>query len=191
MEANVKVNKGDRGYIETKKKRSMILVLLMALLGIIVFLVGYFLNDMSNRNIFTVLAVLFVLPGAKFLVGFIVVFPYHSVTEERYNKVSTNVGEGMQLYTDLVITSAEKVMNIDFAAVGNNQVICLVGKSGQDILYIRKYLSDGVTNWGSNYRVKVVDSEKIFINELNSIKKTEVDEEEEANVKSYLTSLIV
>jgi len=187
----VKVRKGDRGYIEAKKKRSIIFTLLMALFGVIVFLVGYFLNDMSNKNIFTVIAVLFALPGAKFLVGFIVVFPYHSVSKERYDKVSRHVGEGMQLYTDLVITSTEKVMELDFAAIGNNQVICLVGKAGQDIGYIRKYLSGGVANWGSGYKVKVVDSEKIFINELDCVSKAEIDEEEEENVKSYLTSLIV
>ena len=74
----MKINKCDRGYIEAKKKRSILLTLLMALLGIVVFLVGFFLNEMSNRNIFTVAAILFVLPGAKFLVGFIVVFPYRS-----------------------------------------------------------------------------------------------------------------
>lgn len=190
----MKINKCDRGYIEAKKKRSIIYTLITALIGITVFIVGLFLNKMSNRNIFTVIAVLFALPAAKFLVGFIVVFPYHSVSRERYEKVKEHIVEGMELYTDLVITSAEKVMNLDFAAVGNKQVICLVGKKGQDIVYIRKYLSDGVNNWGSGYKVKVVDSEKIFINELDGVKTIEKDEkeqEEEENVKSFLKSLIV
>ena len=187
----MKISKGDRGYIEAKKKRSILLTLLMALLGIVVFLVGFFLNEMSNRNIFTVAAILFVLPGAKFLVGFIVVFPYRSVSRERYEKIKNHTGEGMQLYTDMVITSSDKVMNLDFAVVGNKQVICLVGKSGQDIGCIRKYLSDGVSNWGSGYKVKVVESEKIFINELDAVNIVETDSEEEDNVKSFLTSLIV
>ena len=185
------VKKGKFGYIVSKKKRMAAGVLAMLIVGIAVFLTGYFLNNMSNRNIFTVAAVMFVLPGAKFLVGFIVVFPYKSVTKEKYHSIKAHVGEGMELYTDMVITSAEKVMNLDFVAVGNKRVICLVGKEGQEISYIREYLSKGVDNWGSGYKVKVLDSEKLFVGELDSIKKCQVNEEEEKNVKSFLLSLVV
>ena len=64
----MKISRGQLGYLEYKKKRAIAGTIAMAVLGIIVFLVGFFLNDMSNRNIFTVVAVLFALPGAKFLV---------------------------------------------------------------------------------------------------------------------------
>ena len=184
------IEKGCAGYINRRKKNAFIGVLCMALIGIIVFIVGLFLNNMSNRNIFTVAAVLFVLPGAKYLVRFIVMFPYHSIGEERYNKIKEYLDEGMQLYTDLIITSSEKVMFLDFIVIGNNHVIGLIGK-GQDLSYIRKYLSKGVLNWGDSYKVKIVDSEKVFINELKNIEPADVDEEEENNVKSYITSLIV
>ena len=69
---------------------------------------------MSNRNIFTVVAVLFALPGAKFLVAFIVAFPYHTVGKNSMTKSKPHHFGGMELYTDLVITSSEKVMSLDF-----------------------------------------------------------------------------
>ena len=44
----MKINKCDRGYIEAKKKRSIIYTLITALIGITVIKVGLFLNKMSN-----------------------------------------------------------------------------------------------------------------------------------------------
>lgn len=185
------IQKGDYGYIRNRKKNALIGVFMMVAIGLIVFLIGLLLNDMSNRNVFTVAAVLFVLPGAKFLVRFIVTFPYNSVEKERYDNIKSHVGENMQLYADMIITSSEKVMHLDFVVVGNRQVIGLVGRDKQDISYIRKYLSDGVGNWGESYKVKILDSEKIFLKELDSVTIQETDKEEEENVKSFLTSLIV
>lgn len=186
-----KVTRGEFGYIENRKKRALIGVLLITLIGIAIFLTGLFLNKMSNRNIFTVLAVVMVLPGAKFLVRFIVMFPYHSVEKERYDKVKAILPENMELYTDLVITSPEKVMNLDFIAVGNHQVIGLMGAGKQEIAYVRKYLANGVHNWGSDYKVKILESEKTFFGELAKAESCEVNQEEEGKVKSYIISLIV
>ena len=72
----MKVQRGEFGYIRTRKRRALTGTLLMAVIGIAVFVVGLLLNKMSNRNIFTVIAILFVLPGAKNLVALIVTFPY-------------------------------------------------------------------------------------------------------------------
>ncbi len=187
----MKVKRGDFGYIKAKKKKSLCGTLVMACIGIAIFLIGLFLNKMSNRNIFTVIAVLFVLPGAKSLVAYIVAFPYHSVEKERYEKVKKALPENMVLYTDLVITSSEKVMNLDFAAVGNKQVIGLIGPKEKELSYIRTYLGKGVSNWGEGYKVKIVDSEKLFFSELARVEPCEADADEEEKVKSYLTSLII
>lgn len=187
----MKVRRGEFGYIKTRKKRAVVGTLLMTVFGIAVFLTGLFLNEMSNRNIFTVIAVLFVLPGAKYLVAFIVLFPYHSVGRERYDSIVGKLPEGMQLYTDLVITSSEKIMHLDFAVVGNGQVFGLLGEGKQELAYVRKYLTTGVRNWGEGYKVKILESEKTFLAELAQVEPCEVDEEEEKHVKSYLLSLIV
>lgn len=196
----MRVKKGSFGYIKSKKKKNIAFALAMVFIGVIIFVIGLLLNKMSNRNIFTVIAMLFSLPLSKFLVGLIVVFPYASVEKDRYENVKKSLPDGMELLTDLVITSAEKVMNLDFIAVGNCQVVGLIGKKGQDVNYIRKYLSDGVHNWGNGYNVKILESEKLFLQELKRVsvqekidaeEKREAAEEEEKNVKSYLNSLIV
>lgn len=187
----VKAKKGEFGYIQARKSRALLGVLCMAAVGVAIFLLGLFLNKMSNRNVFTVIAMLFALPGAKFLVAFIVLAPFQSVTRQQYDLVREKLVPGAVLYTDMVITSPEKVMHLDFAVVGNGQVLALLGKGKQELSYVRKYLTEGVRNWGSGYTVKIVDSEKAFLADVAAMKEKEVDGEEEAKVRSYLISLIV
>lgn len=187
----MKIQKGDYGYINNRKKKALTGVVLMAVAGLAVFIAGLLLNKMSNRNIFSVIAVLFVLPGAKYLVRFIITFPYHSADRETYNKIKDHTNGKMQLYADMLVTSSEKIMFLDFIAVGNKYVLALATGKNQEIPYIKKYLADGVHNWGDGYKVKVLDNEKNFIREIDNITVQETDKEEEANVKSYLTSLVV
>ena len=125
------------------------------------------------------------------MVAYIVTFPFQSVSRERYSRAEEALPDKMSLYTDLVITSQEKVMNLDFVAVGNRQVLGLVNEKEKELAYIRNYLTKGVQNWGNGYKVKIMDSEKLFLNELARVEFCEVDEEEEQTVKSYVTSLIV
>ncbi len=187
----MKAGKGELGYIDGRKKRALLGVLSMAAIGVAIFLLGLFLNKMSNRNIFTIFAVLFALPGAKYMVALIVMLPYHSASGERYEKVRERLASGAVLYADMVITSPEKVMHLDFAVVGNGQVLALLGEGKQELSYVKKYLTDGVRNWGSGYAVKIVESEKAFLADVSAMAEKDVDEEEEARVRSYLVSLIV
>lgn len=188
---NEKRKKGEFGYIDMRKKRAFLGVILMMIIGVSIFILGLLLNKMSNRNIFTVIAVLFVLPGAKYLVRLIVLWPYRSVSRQKYDKVREKLVPGAVLYTDLVITSPEKIMHLDFAVVGNGQVLALLGNGKQELSYVRKYVTEGVRNWGNSYQVKIVESEKTFLADVASMAQKDMDEEEEAKVHSYLISLIV
>ncbi len=183
--------KGECGYINWRKRRIILWIAIMAVMAAAIYITGFLLNDKSNKNIFTIVAVLFALPIAKQLVAMILLFPFHSVSQEQYQKAVDKLADGMELMADLVITSPEHVMHLDFAAVGQKQVIALIGEGKQDLAEVRAYLTRGVHNWGSDYKVKIVDSEKVFLQELQKVKPIEVNEEEENKVKAYLLSLIV
>ena len=182
--------KGEFNYIKTRKKIIIFMAVLIVLIALAIFLIGLLLNDMDKANIFTVIAVCAVLPWAKQIVALVVLLPYHSVSLERYEKVEKAVPENVTLYTDLVITSTEKVMNLDFAVVGYGRVIALLGKEGQDMKYIREYLAKGVSNC-SDYKVMLVNNEKAFLAEIANLSEKEVLAEEEEKVNAYLHSLIV
>ena len=177
----MKAKRGDFGYINNRKKRTLTIAIIYSAISIGIYVLGLVLNHMSRQNLFTVIAVLGVLPIVKQIVGFVVVFPYHSVTEEQYQKVQKALPERMELMTDLVITSSEK--------------IGVLGNGKQELSYVREYLSKGVANWGTQYKVQIVEKQAMFLQELARIDSipecTEDQEEELEHVKSYLRSLIV
>ena len=184
-------DKGQRGFIHYKKKMYLFKTILYIVIGLAIFVTGLLLNKMSPRNIFSVLAMLMVLPGARALVGLIVLFPYKSVEEKRYETVSCLAGPSVHFMTDLVITSPDKVMNLDFIAETRGSVIGLLGKHGQDLSYIQNYLSKGVNNFGTSYKVRMFTEEEAFKKALKSLPDRDMDDKEEAAVLEYLNSLIV
>ncbi|MSS64044.1 hypothetical protein [Velocimicrobium porci] len=187
----IKCETGEWGYIKKKKWKQLLLTLLMAFIGIGIFLTGYYFKGKSNQSIFTVLAVLMVLPGAKFFVSFVVLAPYHTPKREQYDELIKILRENGKLFSDMVITSSEKVMNLDFILVSNGQVLGVVGREKQDLAYIQSYLTKGVRNWSSNEIVKIYSSYDELVKAVKKISEKEVNLQEEEKVIAYLTSLIV
>lgn len=89
----MKAKRGDFGYINNRKKRTLTIAIIYSAISIGIYVLGLVLNHMSRQNLFTVIAVLGVLPIVKQIVGFVVVFPYHSVTEEQYKRSKSFAGE--------------------------------------------------------------------------------------------------
>lgn len=211
----VKVKKprkrGSFGYIATKKKAYLAKVFVYVLLGIGIFGLGYVLNKRTTSNVFTIIAILMVLPGAKALVAFIVFAPFRTVDIKRYEKVyqilaekvikprkmeevmaDTIVAEQvLSLYTDIVFTSPQKVMNFDFLILAENRGIALAGKEKQDIAYMETYLKEGLAARGIVYGMKVYSSEEQFLKALQALYIKESHNEGRPEVVEYLESLIV
>lgn len=184
------IEKGCVGYIKKKKRRQLLLVVLMVVIGAVMFITGLFLNKFSKANLCTVLAILMVLPAAKFLVLFIVMFPYKSVPEIRVKNVKNLVCENAIVMADMVITSSEKVMNLDFVVITDNQVLCVTGKAKQDASYIENYLKQSFAdNKLDGFTVKVFDDNKQFEKCLPT-RKFESDSNQEACYK-YIRTLVV
>lgn len=157
------LERGSAGYIKKKKKRQILLVLLMLVIAVIMFFVGLFLNKFNKANLCTILSILMVLPATKFFVIFVVLFPFKTVPEERVNIIKNKVYKNTIVMTDMVITSPEKVMNLDFVLITDNQVLCVLGKKKQDASYIEKYLKNSLEdNKIDGYTVKVFEEDKQF-----------------------------
>lgn len=157
------MDKGTHGYIKYKKNIQLRDTISIALVGIIIFVIGYLLNDNSKNNVFTILAILLALPGAKMLVGYIVVAPYQSMNDKEYEQVCKVISPSIAMISDLVITSPDKVMNLDVVVVDDYQVIALLGKQGQDISYIQTYLMRTIKNQGYSFEVKVLTDFSEFL----------------------------
>lgn len=201
-----RVEKGDFGYISSEKRKYLFRIILYLFIAAGIFVLGLLLNKFSKANIFTVLAILMVLPWARAVVGYVVFIPYKSVSRERYDKVKALVSENQRLYADMVVTSPETSMGLDFLVKGNGAVIGLMckakkgiatslvlGKDGQDIKYVQNYISKGCRNWAPDYRVKIYENEleDKFLREIKDMEDREVNPKEEEELLEFLHSIIV
>lgn len=186
-----KCQKGDWAFLEYRKIQYLLKTIVFVLIGLAIFFFGLIINKYSHQNIFTILAILMVLPGARSMVGFITFVPYHGVEKERYEKVKAMMGEGDCLFTGIVVTSPDKIMNLDFLVQRGDHVIGLVGRSKQKWVYIQNYLTKGVANWYSGGRVQIFTEEKKFMKTLQSLRSGTIEEENKKKIYDYLYSLIV
>lgn len=189
----MKRDKTEYGYINYRKKRQFLMTLFMVLIGVFIYLLGLLLNKWESANIFTVAAILMVLPGAKYLVNFIVFAPYHTPERESYEKLKSLVKDRGRLYSDLVITSPEKVMNLDFLWLEEGCVLGVIGKNPEKLSYVQQYLSGGIRNWAPDYRVKILRNQKELFQELSEQMKRKEKEKtgDFEKAEAYLKSLIV
>ncbi len=183
----MKAEKCTQGYIKKRIVKELIWLLIIVTVGAGIFLAGY-LYIRVRANIFTVLAVLMALPGAKHVVSLIVFLPKKGVSRERYEEVASHVGNGT-LYTEYVFTSTEKVMHLDFLLVKNGNILCVPATSRQDKEYIRNYLNDCINKAAPGYHVRLFDKDEDLLSHLNRLTKTESDSNKEKALTEYLYSL--
>ncbi len=125
MKEHSKKTKGDLGYLKyAKTKKTLHLVLLIAA-GIGIFILGLALNKWEARNVFTILAILMVLPAARVFVSLVILLPYKPVGEEVKNKVEALKRENDELFFNVVFTSSEHVMHLDALLVTEHQAVGL------------------------------------------------------------------
>lgn len=158
---NIKGTKCEPGYIKKQKVFQSLMLLLYVVIGVGLFLIGYLITG-TRANVFTVLGILMVLPGAKRVIALVLMLPRRSVEQERYDKMKDMVSEQAVLLTDYVFTSPDKVMSFDFVIVQDENVMGILSKKKQDVKYVTEYLQKGVDDTVSGYRVRVFSSDDEF-----------------------------
>lgn len=190
MKKKQKLIKGQRGYINFKKRTQLLKALMYVGIGILIFIFGLLVNKFEKSNIFTIIAILMVLPMAKRLVNFIVFLPFQSVSEETYQAVSLLKKEEDTLYTDAVFTSSEKIMYLSFLIIAGNEVIGLIGREKEDKEYITKYLTESIRKRGWSYKVTIYTKKESFFKKYKTVDRSLI-REEEPELKDFLWSLLV
>lgn len=185
------MKKGTYGYINNKKTKNLLFSLLLFAIALAIFFIGYFLNNREKNNVFSIAAVLLILPAAKVLVSYIVVMPFKSPEKLKYDKIESLISPDMIFLSDLVITSTEKIMNLDFIVIASGNIIGLMGKQTQDISYITTYLSHSIKNQGSSYHVKVFKEYKPFIERVTTVNHEEDNKKSDEKIKDFILTLSV
>lgn len=117
-------HKMEYGYIDQKKKQLLLYMIGIALVGVAFFLFGLVLNKGDLANIFSVVAILFVIPAARYLTVWVVLAPYKSPSKDAYKEMKEYVeGHGL-LITDLVFTSTERPMQLEYMVLAGEHAYC-------------------------------------------------------------------
>ncbi len=203
---------GAYGYIKQKRTAYLKKAALFAGIGIAVFILGLLLNKFNKANIFTILAVLFALPMSKAIVSFLIFARYKPAEKSKYESVyevlnqnlsscealpavmneTAVVKDQVSLYTDVIFTSEEKVMNLDFAVLTNRGLYACLGKEGQDEAYITKYLKDVMKSYHVSCEVKVTNRFDHYLSMVKSgIAKLEQNDTTNEKVINTLNTFIV
>ncbi len=187
----MKKERCEYGHIRETKRKNLIGTLTMIGIGLAIFILGLCLNKFQYRNIFTIIAVLFVLPMARYLTTLIVVLPYHTPEESLYLKVKEVMPEGSVLFSDYVFTSRERAMGMQFFVLTGNELVGLLASEKEKEDMILQYLSEGMKIRGIPGKIKLYKEEGRFLEELKKITEATKSKEEMEELIEYLRSLAI
>ena len=82
----MRLGKGEAGYIDQKKKKELLKVILEFGIVLALFITGY-ITTKTRLNLLTLVAVLGCLPASKAMVGFLMLLPRKSLAKEKVDLV--------------------------------------------------------------------------------------------------------
>ena len=186
------VYKGQFEYIKKKKKERLIICLIWTALIIGILVAGYLITK-SRESIFTVAAILTVLPAAKFVVSFCMLLPDHSQTKEKYELVCKAAKEA-SVCTDMLISPEKKGLPTDFVVIRDGNVCGYSASPKFDARFAQEYLTAMYKRNGIKPNIKMFTDEKKFLQRVRELAAMEIDEkqaERDTRTKELLLTLIL
>ena len=178
--------KGEFKYLKKQPVRVGLITLILLLMCAGVFMIGYITKG-DVKNVFTIIAVLGLLPVAKLIVSFIMYMKAekYSCTEDIKNTIASIAGEkDFCLGYDFYLTSYKVNFPLLSAFVYDGSIICLSGDSKLDIKecreHIEKYLANNAIN---GFKVYILENKEKFYDRLKSVSADYV--KSEADLTAY------
>ncbi len=153
----------------------MLITLVLYVCAIGMYLLGYFTLH-TNKSIWSILAILAVLPASKSMVSLIMFLRFRSLDEKTYNEYGKAAHDAPVLY-EAPFTTYEKTFFVDAVMCRNNIVtVCYLkqpsGRNShvQDLKKLNDHLVNVLANDGfKDCTVKIFDSKKEFCDRLKKI----------------------
>ena len=179
-------HKGEFKYLKKQPVRTGLLTLILLLMCAGVFMIGY-INKGDAKNIFTVVAVLGMLPVAKLIVSFIMYIraEKYSCKEELKDEIFEIVGDKkICLGFDFYLTSYKVNFPLLSAFVYDGSIICLSGDTKLDIKECREHIEKYLANNSINgFKVYILENKDKYFDRLKSV--TSEYEKSDADLTAY------
>lgn len=165
-----KVQKGAYGYIDAQRKIETIKTIVLFGLAAAIFLVGY-LTTGTKKNLFTVVAVVSVLPAAKQMATTVLFYKYPSGSREAYERISEITGCVTSVY-DLVITSYDKISEILHIAIAGKTIIGYSEKAKTDEKFVADFIKQTLEQNGyKGTSVKIFKNQETYLARLEELQE--------------------
>ncbi len=178
------MNRGDKGYIRYQRKRTIIITVLMYALSIGIYFLGYFTLH-TNKSLWTVIAVLSLLPASKSAVRMIMLLRVNPTDPSLYDEVSKHCPK-LSLLFDLIFTTYERTYVAQALAYGSGNLCVLSENPGKGEKKtageLEAYIRTSLKEKNPSLSVKVYDDRAAFLkraSEINALREASGSSEEE------------
>lgn len=155
-------HKGTYGYLKSQFVFEIIKTLILFAMAFGIFLIGYITLG-TKKSLWSVFAVLAMLPACKSFVGVVMLGRYRSLSESLYSYYQKAVGDLPVLYEN-VITTSKKSYFLPVLCCEDNTVIAYCTGNTKDAADVDSHLTEVLKNAGHKaVTVKVFDKEDAFI----------------------------
>jgi len=188
-----KVEKGKYGYIKDQKYRRTLKTICLFLIPIAIFLVGFVLNQGDRRNIYTIIAIVGVIPAAMAAVSMIMMYLRKPISESLYNEIKSEAGQATMLY-ELYLTTEKNSMFLDAVLLYGTSVVAYCDREMpvDKVNKMQVHIKNCMKIEGIDSSVKIFDihSKKSFFERLASARKaTARDYSLESRMKNVMLVL--
>ncbi len=172
--------KGECGYIKSQKVFQGLVILAYVIVAVLIFLLGLRISH-TRANIFTVVAVLMVLPATKRIIAFFVMIPHESISTDLYERVKKIVGDKGQILCDYIFTSSEKIMSLNIVVIMGDDLYAY-SFTDKDFEYMTDFIKGRLEAISEDVSLDYYIIEKDFIAALEKAVKEEHNYETGDNI---------
>ncbi len=164
------VKKGNYGYIKNRKLLTLLFTLACFGTSLGIFLIGWHVIG-TKKNLWTIIAVLGCLPGAKSAVNTVMFLKAKSCPAQAYEKIALHTGE-LCVYYELQFTSYERTYQVDSLAVCGKTICGYAGNPKCSPELCGKHIKTQLEQSGhQNYTVKIFASLDQYLERLDELQR--------------------
>ena len=153
--------KGTFGYIRRQTLFELIKTIILFAMALGIFFIGYKTLG-TKKNLWTVIAILGLLPASKSLVGLIMFLRYKSLNRDIYDIYERTIGKLPVLYEN-VFTTNEKSYYVPILCYAKGTLIGYIGDS-EKIIKVKSHIDNVLLTGGhKGITVKLFDKEEDFL----------------------------
>lgn len=177
--------KGTYGYIRKQRNFEIVKTLILYIMAFGIFLIGY-LTLGTKKSLWSVFAVLALLPACKSLVGVIMLARFSSLKKDDYDRYQKAAGSVSSIYEN-ILTTNEKTYYIPFICCGAGSLMVFSVDYKDDEKKLKSHLMDVLEKAGHKATVKLFFNEDDMFARLSEINAKYNDEDSNVNEKILTT----